>query len=86
MHTYDAQVVLGAPQPLPDEVALDGVDEFLSTCVATTTAWPHRPTAFDFHATEGRSRRRTVDGNGTRSTLLPATPTAERPDTASASV
>ena len=33
VHTYDAQVTVGAPQPLPDEVALDGVDEFLTTCV-----------------------------------------------------
>ncbi|MEV4539964.1 maleylpyruvate isomerase N-terminal domain-containing protein [Asanoa sp. NPDC049518] len=39
VHTYDAQVAAGAPQPLPTEVALDGVDEFLTTCVATTAAW-----------------------------------------------
>lgn len=32
VHTYDAQVTVGAPQPLPDEVALDGVDDVLSTC------------------------------------------------------
>ncbi|WP_328790303.1 MULTISPECIES: hypothetical protein [unclassified Streptomyces] len=24
MHTYDAQITEGDPQPLPDEVALDG--------------------------------------------------------------
>jgi hypothetical protein len=28
----------GAPQPLSEEVALDGVDEFLSTCCATTAS------------------------------------------------
>lgn len=55
VHTYDAQITVGAPQPLPAEVALDGVDEFLSTCVATTSAWPHKPAAVDFHACEGRS-------------------------------
>jgi uncharacterized protein (TIGR03083 family) len=57
LHTYDAQITLGAPQPLPDEAALDGVEEFLSTCCATTSAWPHKPAAVDFHATEGRSWR-----------------------------
>ena len=41
---------MGAPQPLPDEVALDGVDEFLTTCVATTAAWPHKPAVIDYHA------------------------------------
>lgn len=71
LHTYDAQHTVGAPQPLPDEVALDGVEEFLSTCNATTSAWPHKPTAFDYHATEGRSWRLTVDGDGARSTRLP---------------
>ena len=57
MHTYDAQLTVGAPQPLSDEVALDGVEEFLSTCCATTSAWPHEPAAVDYHATEGRSWR-----------------------------
>ncbi|MFC7907368.1 maleylpyruvate isomerase family mycothiol-dependent enzyme [Streptomyces nigra] len=71
VHTYDVQVALGAPRPLPDDVALDGVDEFLATCCATTAAWPHKPTTFDFHATEGYSWRLTVDGDGARSTRLP---------------
>ncbi|MFJ8842347.1 maleylpyruvate isomerase family mycothiol-dependent enzyme [Streptomyces cyaneofuscatus] len=71
LHTYDAQITLGAPQPLPVEVALDGVEEFLFTCNATTGAWPHRPTAFDYHATEGRSWRLTVDGDGARPTRIP---------------
>ncbi|MET9118609.1 maleylpyruvate isomerase family mycothiol-dependent enzyme [Streptomyces longwoodensis] len=73
VHTYDVQVVLGAPQPLAQQVALDGVDEFLSTCCATTAAWPHEPTAFDFHASEGRSWRLTLDADGARPTRLPTT-------------
>ncbi|GAA3191384.1 maleylpyruvate isomerase family mycothiol-dependent enzyme [Nonomuraea roseoviolacea] len=88
VHTYDAQLAAGAPQPLPVEVALDGVEEFLFTCVATASAWPHKPTTFDFHAAEGRSWRLTVDGDGARSTRVPA-PTAasgEDPDAAGASV
>jgi hypothetical protein len=39
VHTYDAQLAVGAAQPLPVEVALDGVEEFQLTCCATTSAW-----------------------------------------------
>ncbi|MFJ9342218.1 maleylpyruvate isomerase family mycothiol-dependent enzyme [Streptomyces sp. NPDC101733] len=88
VHTYDAQLAAGAPQPLPAEIALDGVEEFLFACVATPSAWPHKPTAFDFHTVEGRSWRLTVDGDGARSTRIPA-PTAATDvgsDTAGASV
>ena len=75
MHTYDAQVAVGAPQPLPDEVALDGVDEFLTTCVATTAAWPHKPAVVDYHATEGRSWRIWFSADGARAARL-STPAA----------
>ena len=85
VHTYDAQLTVGAPQPLPTEVALDGVEDFLSTCVATTSAWPHQPTAFDFHAAEGRSWRLTLDGAGARYERLPA-PGTEPVTAADASV
>ncbi|MFD6281617.1 hypothetical protein ACFWFI_39575 [Streptomyces sp. NPDC060209] len=63
---------MGAAHLLPDEVALDGVEEFLFTCVATTSAWPHKPTSVNCHTTEGRSWRLTVDGNGARSTRIPS--------------
>jgi uncharacterized protein (TIGR03083 family) len=88
VHTYDAQLAVGAPQPLPAEVALDGVEEFLFTCVATPSAWPHKPTAFDFHTAEGRSWRLTVDGDGARSTRIPAltAATGEDSDAAGASI
>ncbi|MFE5808188.1 maleylpyruvate isomerase N-terminal domain-containing protein [Streptomyces sp. NPDC056491] len=71
VHTYDAQITVGAPQPLPEEVALDGVDEFLSTCVTTTSAWPHKPAVIDFHASEGRSWRLSLSVDGARSARLP---------------
>ncbi|MFC5665223.1 maleylpyruvate isomerase family mycothiol-dependent enzyme [Kitasatospora misakiensis] len=80
VHTYDAQLAAGAPQPMPTEVTLDGLEEFLFTCVATLSAWPHKPTAFDFHATEGRSWRLTLDGDGARTTRLPAAPDGQGPD------
>ncbi|MGW7406017.1 maleylpyruvate isomerase N-terminal domain-containing protein [Streptomyces sp. NPDC054833] len=72
LHTYDAQITVGAPQPLPDEVALDGVDEFLSTCCATTSAWPHQPAVVDYHTTEGHSWRLSLSADGARTTRLPA--------------
>ena len=91
VHTYDAQLTVGAPQPLPDEVALDGVEEFLSTCCATTSAWPHKPAAVDYHATEGRSWRLWLSADGARTARLPdpgtvpATAAGEDPDAADAS-
>lgn len=66
VHTYDAQVTAGTGQPLPDEVALDGVDEFLSTCCTTTSAWPHEPCTVDYHATEGSSWRQRLSADGSR--------------------
>jgi uncharacterized protein (TIGR03083 family) len=89
VHTYDAQLTVGAPQPLPDEVALDGVDEFLSTICSTTVAWPHEPAVVDYHTTtttEGHSWRNWLSGAGSRVAELP-TPTTmpaanEDPDAA----
>ncbi|MFY4721478.1 maleylpyruvate isomerase family mycothiol-dependent enzyme [Streptomyces sp. LaBMicrA B280] len=72
VHTYDAQLTVGDSASLPVEVALDGVEESLFIASFTRSAWPHKPTAFDFHATEGRSWRLTVDGDGARTTRLPA--------------
>lgn len=72
LHTYDAQLTIGAPQSLPQEVALDGVDEFLSTCVATTSAWPHAPATVDYHATEGRSWSLRLSAEGAQAARLPA--------------
>ncbi|WP_406738434.1 maleylpyruvate isomerase family mycothiol-dependent enzyme [Streptomyces sp. NBC_00853] len=88
VHTYDAQITLGDPQPLPEEVALDGVEEFLSTCVATTSAWPHKPAVLDFHASEGRSWRLSLSADGARVARLegpgttPATAGDQDPDAA----
>jgi uncharacterized protein (TIGR03083 family) len=66
VHTYDAQLTAGSAQPLPDEVALDGVEEFLVTCCATTSPWPHEPAVVDYHATEGRSWRVWVSSEGAK--------------------
>jgi uncharacterized protein (TIGR03083 family) len=72
VHTYDAQITTGTPQPLPDEAALDGVDEFLSTCCAGTAPWPHEPAVVEYVATEGHIWRLALSAEGSRSTRLPA--------------
>ncbi|MFE9424667.1 maleylpyruvate isomerase family mycothiol-dependent enzyme [Kitasatospora sp. NPDC006697] len=79
VHTYDAQLTAGAPEPLPTEVALDGVEEFLHTCNATTSPWPGEPTTLDYRAAEGRSWRLTLDGAGARAARLPAGGAAQAP-------
>lgn len=71
MHTDDAQTTLGAPRPLPREVALDGVDEFVSTCCAGPSPWPHEPCAVEYHASEGRSWHLSLSADGVRVTRLP---------------
>ncbi|MFD0395870.1 hypothetical protein ACFQ3Z_42615 [Streptomyces nogalater] len=57
-------------------MALDGVEEFLSTCCATTSAWPHEPAAVDYHAAEGRSWRLVLSADGARAARLPEPGTA----------
>jgi hypothetical protein len=79
VHTYDAQLALGAPRRLPDALALDGVEEFLSTCNATTSPWPHAPAVLDYHATEGRSWRLQLSREGARFSRLPAIEGAREP-------
>jgi uncharacterized protein (TIGR03083 family) len=67
VHTYDAQLAQGAAQPLPADVAVEGVDEFLTTVAATSVPWPFKPATIDVHATEGRSWRLTLNADGVRS-------------------
>jgi uncharacterized protein (TIGR03083 family) len=55
VHAYDALDALGKPEPLPAAVAVDGVGEFLSTCLGSLGAWPHRPARVQYQAIEGPS-------------------------------
>jgi uncharacterized protein (TIGR03083 family) len=72
VHTYDAQLAAGVPASLPDAVAADGIDEFLHTCVATTSPWPHEPARVDFLAEDGRSWRLDLSASGARVVRRPA--------------
>ncbi|MFJ6950366.1 hypothetical protein [Micromonospora aurantiaca (nom. illeg.)] len=72
------------PQPLSEEVALDGFDDCQFTLCATTVAWPHQPAVVDYHAIEGRSWRLRLSADGAQVAHL--TPAAgEVPDTADVS-
>ncbi|MEV4808674.1 maleylpyruvate isomerase family mycothiol-dependent enzyme [Micromonospora avicenniae] len=64
VHTYDVQLTVGDPEPLPEEVALDGFDDCQFTLCATDVAWPHEPAVVDYHATEGRSWRLRLSRDG----------------------
>ncbi|SCF41821.1 MDMPI C-terminal domain-containing protein [Micromonospora marina] len=70
MHAYDVQLTVGAPQPLSEEVALDGFDDCQFTLCATTVAWPHQPAVVDYHTTEGRSWRLRLSADGAQVTRL----------------
>ena len=84
VHTYDVQLTGGAPQPIPEKIALDGFDDCQFTLCATTVAWPHDPAIVDYHATEGHSWRLRLSHDGAQVAHL--TPTAgEDPDTTDAS-
>jgi MDMPI C-terminal domain len=92
VHTYDAQITAGAPEQLPDEAAVDGVEEFLTTCGTTTVAWPYEPAVVDVHVAEGPSWRVTLSAVGASVSRLPnsgtisATGGGVSPDVAAASV
>ncbi|MET9494417.1 maleylpyruvate isomerase family mycothiol-dependent enzyme [Streptomyces sp. NPDC006552] len=64
VHTYDAQLAADAVQPMPVDLAIDGVAEFLDTCNSTPAAWPHEAATLHYHATEGRSWLLALDGTG----------------------
>ena len=72
VHTYDAELTVHGGASLPTEVALDGVEEFLATCNATTSPWPHDPATVDYVVTEGRAWRLHLSGDGARAERLAA--------------
>ena len=84
VHAYDAQLTVGAPQPLPQEVALDGVEEFLCTISTTTEAWPHEHAVVDYHTTEGHSWRHSLSDDGARIARLSTPGTSPDPEVAKA--
>ncbi len=84
VHTYDVQLTGGAPQPIPERIALDGFDDCQFTLCATTVAWPHDPAVVDYHATEGPSWRLRLSHVGAQVARLTSA-ADEEPDTADVS-
>lgn len=85
VHTWDAGLAVGDQEPLPGEVALDGVEEFLSTCVATTSPWPFEPATVVYRATEGPAWRLRLSAGGAQVERITEAAPAQEPDvTASA--
>lgn len=55
VHAYDAQAAVGAPQPVPTAVALDGIAEFVAVTLGSSGAWPHPAARIGLHTAEGPS-------------------------------
>ncbi|MEU5387455.1 maleylpyruvate isomerase family mycothiol-dependent enzyme [Kitasatospora cineracea] len=53
VHAHDAQLAVGAPLPLPERAALDGLDEFPDLYWPLSAPWPHAPVTVRLHTTEG---------------------------------
>jgi uncharacterized protein (TIGR03083 family) len=53
VHARDAQETAGHAEPLPAVIATDGVDEFLTVCLAACGPWPHQPARVAVQATDG---------------------------------
>lgn len=84
VHTYDAQLAAGAAQPVPAEVAVDGVEEFNVTCGTTNEAWPYDPALVDIHAAEGQSWRVTLSAEGSSVSRLEVSASETGSDAAAA--
>jgi uncharacterized protein (TIGR03083 family) len=66
VHAFDAQEAAGKAEPLPGAVAVDGVAEFLTVCLGSLGAWPHRPARLVFSATDGPSWTVDLSPSGSR--------------------
>jgi uncharacterized protein (TIGR03083 family) len=77
VHTYDAQLTVGRPEPLPASAAVDGIAEFLSVEYGTTGPWPHSPAHVALHAAEGPSWLLALTPTG--AALLPQAPASPAP-------
>ncbi|RKE23106.1 maleylpyruvate isomerase family mycothiol-dependent enzyme [Streptomyces sp. TLI_171] len=53
VHAHDAELAAGTPRPVPEAVALDGLDEFLAVSWGTAGPWPHPPAVVGLRTTEG---------------------------------
>jgi uncharacterized protein (TIGR03083 family) len=66
VHAFDAQEAAGHGEPLPAEVAADGVEEFLTVAMASMGPWPHEPGQVALDATDAGTWVVDLDGIGAR--------------------
>jgi hypothetical protein len=58
MHAYDAQSGYARPDPIPDALAINGIDEFLRYRVSAQGPWPHEPARVELRASMSGPARR----------------------------
>jgi len=66
VHAFDAQQAAGRSEPLPGDVAADGIGEFLTVGMASLGPWPHRPGAVALAADDGPAWVVSLSGDGAR--------------------
>jgi uncharacterized protein (TIGR03083 family) len=66
VHAFDAQDAAGVAEPLPDDVAADGIGEFLTVGMGTMGAWPHEPGRVAMSATGGSTWLVVLSASGAR--------------------
>jgi uncharacterized protein (TIGR03083 family) len=64
VHARDAQEAAGGPHPLPPDLAVDAVDEFLHVGFGSMDGWPYAPARVALVADEGASWTLILDGTG----------------------
>jgi|SRR5580700_1534545 uncharacterized protein (TIGR03083 family) len=68
VHAFDAQESAGRPEPLPAEVAADGIGEYLSVGMASLGPWPHEPGRVALAASDAGSWVVDLSGAGAQAT------------------
>jgi uncharacterized protein (TIGR03083 family) len=64
VHARDAQETAGAPEPIPADLAVDAVDEFLHASFGSMDGWPHSPARVGLIADEGPAWTLILDATG----------------------
>jgi uncharacterized protein (TIGR03083 family) len=71
VHAFDAQEAAGHAEPLPQDVAADGVGEFLTVGMASMGPWPHEPGRVALAASDGSTWVLDLSANGASATEAP---------------
>ncbi|WP_405589504.1 maleylpyruvate isomerase family mycothiol-dependent enzyme [Streptomyces sp. NBC_01190] len=64
VHARDAQETAGTTEPLPSDLALDALDEFLHVGFGSMDGWPHAPARVALASDEGHAWTLILDSTG----------------------